>query len=88
MSKAAAKRAFTIGSQWHFNFDGTEPKEREVGKVQTNGIAFYRNFNKTGEMSWLYFNQKTDIFKVTENKVIKTSVIEESPILVYTKITL
>lgn len=92
MSKAEAKRRFQLGTKWRFVYSsrsgGTHsPQFRQVVHKQTNAVAFSKSDNPDHivlatkaphkNATWLYFDQKGDVFTIKGDCVISTYYNEE-----------
>lgn len=78
---ADVKRKMTLGSKWHSVqlFEGGQDLGvREIGKVQTNAVAFLK---ADGKLSWLWWPKAMDV-KVEENSF--TILQDGVPTLKYT----
>ncbi|MCD8252745.1 MAG: hypothetical protein LUD40_12475 [Phocaeicola dorei] len=74
---ADVKRKMTLGSKWHcvrvFN-NNENIGVREIGKVQTNAVAFLK---PDGKLSWLWWPKAKDVqvegnsFTILQNGVSK-----------------
>ena len=74
---ADVKRKMTLGSKWHcvrvFN-NNENIGVREIGKVQTNAVAFLK---PDGKLSWLWWPKAKDVqvegnsFTILQNGVPK-----------------
>ena len=78
---ADVKRKMTLGSKWRcvrVSNQGIDTGVREIGKVQTNAVAFVR---PDGKLSWLWWPKAKDVqveenaFTVLQNGVPKLKYI-------------
>lgn len=74
---ADVKRKMTLGSKWHcvrFFNNNENIGVREIGKVQTNAVAFLK---PDGKLSWLWWPKAKDVqvegnsFTILQNGVPK-----------------
>lgn len=77
---ADVKRKMTLGSKWRCVrlFNNEDIGVREIGKVQTNAVAFLK---PDGKLSWLWWPKAKEVQAEGDNVVILK---EGKPFLKYT----